>query len=243
MKLSYTSLAASLLTLLALLGTAQHGRAQSVQPVIMEYTVKGASSGSYVISNDMLVPIFVSIQAQSFTIDPSGKALYQPLSKNIHLDLSTTSLKLPPKQSRTIYYRASADQLPAWFTIYSTLMGVPGQKGITMQLRLPHTVYLLPKEKASRTELMIRNPQHVAGAVQGDVVNAGNEFIRAKDVEVLTANGKKLSFAGFPLLPHSYRTLALPTGEAVPARVTVRFNDFSIEQSITQAPGSTAGMP
>ena len=237
-----TLLSALLLAATALPG-ARHAAAQTVQPAITEYTGKG--SGSFIISNDLPVPIFVSIQPQSFTIDPSGKALYVPLAKTIHLSLSTTSLRLPPKQSRTIYYEATADQLPAWFTIYSTLMGVPGRQGVSVQLRLPHTVYLLPKTKVPRSAITFRNPSPASGATEpgtlsADIVNAGDGFIRAKEVEVLTTRGKKLSFGGFPLLPHSHRTLALPIGTAQPSRITVKFNDFSLEEPFPTPPQSGA---
>ena len=223
--------------LLAGLGVAP---AQSVLPVIQEYTTK--ASGSFQVSNDLPVPIFVTIEPQSFTIDPSGKASFQPLSPSIHVELSTTSLKLPPKQARTVYYRASADQLPAWFTLYSTLMGVPARQGVSMQLRLPHTVYLLPKQKVPRAAMQLGPFTLLDKAVQGDIRNGSDGFIRAQEVDVVTTRGKKLTFGGFPLLPHSYRALTLPLPDATPARITIRFNDFSLEQPIAGAAGA-AGLP
>lgn len=216
--------------------------AQSVQPVIEEYTTK--ASGSFVVSNDLPVPIFVNIHAESFVIDHEGKATYSPLNKAIHLNLSTTSLRLPPKQTRTVFYAATADQLPAWFTIYSTLMGLPGHDGVNVQLRLPHTVYIVPKGKVLKSAIELRHVEHGGADVTTEVVNVSDSFVRASAVEVSDAHGKKYDFAGFPLLPHSERDLTLPVGNAAAAKITVKFNDFSVEQPIqlTQT-ASTTGHP
>ncbi len=78
--------------------------------------------------------------------------------------------------------------------------------------------------------------------MQGDIRNGSDGFIRAQEVDVVTTRGKKLTFGGFPLLPHSYRALNLPLPDATPARITIRFNDFSLEQPIAGAAGA-AGLP
>ncbi|MBI4462860.1 MAG: hypothetical protein HY653_08150, partial [Acidobacteria bacterium] len=52
------------------------------------------------------------------------------------------SFRLPPQQTFYVFYEATADRLPAWFTIYCGFSGLPSYEGINVVVELPHTVYL-----------------------------------------------------------------------------------------------------
>ncbi len=87
------------------------GRAQTVRPVIVEY--KGSAKGKLELVNNSFQPTNVVIEPRSFTIKEDGDGIYGPLAKDIHLKLSSMSLRIPPKQSRYVFYEAKADSLPA----------------------------------------------------------------------------------------------------------------------------------
>src|SRR5258708_29831138 len=87
--------------------------AQTVRPVIVQYN--GTARGKFELVNNTLQPMNVVIEPKSFTITEEGDGVYGPLAKDIHLKLSAMSLSIPPKQSRYVFYEATADSLPAWF--------------------------------------------------------------------------------------------------------------------------------
>jgi len=91
--------------------------AQSIQPVIVEYIEKG--EGKFELTNNTLTPMAVVLEPKSFNITPDGRGVYRPLDSGIHVELSTMSLRLEPKQTYYIFYKAKAEVLPAWFTVYA----------------------------------------------------------------------------------------------------------------------------
>src|ERR1700675_4831535 len=91
------------------------GFAQTVRPVIVQYS--GAARGKFELVNNGLQPMSVVLQPMSFTITEGGDGVYGPLASSIHLKLSATSFRIPPQQSRFVFYEARADNLPAWFVI------------------------------------------------------------------------------------------------------------------------------
>ena len=55
--------------------------AQQVSPAVMEYpdvAAGGKVEGHFELANDSLQPLFVTIEAKSFTIDKAGHALFTP---------------------------------------------------------------------------------------------------------------------------------------------------------------------
>src|SRR5258708_35815352 len=91
--------------------------AQTVRPVIVQYS--GSARGKFELVNNAFQPTNVVIEPRSFTINEDGDGVYGPLANNIHVKLSAMSLRIPPKQSRFVFYEAKADTLPAWFVLYS----------------------------------------------------------------------------------------------------------------------------
>src|SRR5713226_1248801 len=143
------------LAMLAVGASVGVGHAQTVRPVIVEY--KGSAKGKLELVNNSFQPTNVVIEPRSFAINEDGDGIYGPLAKDIHLKLSAMSLRIPPKQSRYVFYEAKADVLPAWFVIYSVFAGPAQQTGLNIQLDLPHTVYLVQKEPLERADVTVES--------------------------------------------------------------------------------------
>src|ERR1700750_2616572 len=111
--------------------------AQTVQPVILEY--KGKADGKFALTNDTLAPMVAVLEPKSFRISPDGKGTFRVLDGGIHVELSSMSVKLQPKQTYYVFYKATADRLPAWFTIYTTFSSPQHSNGLDVRLMVPHT--------------------------------------------------------------------------------------------------------
>ena len=227
---------------LAILANATALRAQTVSPVILEYRDK--AKGSFQLSNDTVVPMSVSIEPRSFTVDAEGNPKFRKLDEQIKVRLSTTSFRLGPRQTFTIFYDATARQLPAWFTIYSTVTGPPNPNGLQLAVELPHTVYLLTKKLLAREAVAVLHAQLRKGPpaeVLAEIENHGEEFARVQLVELISAAGKR-EFGGFPLFPGQHRSISLEWNlPGAPERVVLTFDKFKVEQTI--GTGASAPVP
>src|SRR5579859_2822402 len=130
--------------------------AQTVRPVINEL-VGNPVKGRVEYVNDSLTPLNVVLEAKSFSVAESGEIDYRPLDPNIHLKLSATSFRIQPKQTYYVFYEASAPPSPAWFVIYASFSGFPFRtaQGMNVRLQLPHTVYLLPKQRTEKADVRV----------------------------------------------------------------------------------------
>lgn len=209
------------------------GRAQTVKPVIVEYT--GSAKGKIELVNNGLQPTNVLIEPRSFSITEDGVGVFEPLAKNIHLKLSAMSLRIPPGQGRYVFYEVKADALPAWFVIYSTFAGPTRQAGINIRLDLPHTVYLLQKQPLQRQDVSLESLKYIPSQRQIVVtlVNTSSKLGRVLEWQV-GAKATKSSNAGFPLLPQSRRLLVVPWESADPPQTFwVRFAHFSLKEEFS----------
>ena len=229
---------------LAILANVTALRAQTVSPVILEYREK--AKGSFQLTNDTVVPMSVSIEPRSFSVDPEGNPKFRKLDEQIKVRLSTTSFRLGPRQTFTIFYDATAAQVPAWFTIYSTVTGPPNPNGLQLAVELPHTVYLLTKKLLARESVAVLSANFKKGPeaeVEAEIESRAQEFGRVQLVEVFSATGKK-EYGGFPLFPGQRRLLSLEWDQAgAPQRVVLTFEKFKVEQAITAsapAPSSSS---
>ena len=213
--------------------------AQTISPIITEY--KGKGEGKIELTNDTLTPLVVVLQPESFSIAPDGKAIYRPLDPGIHVDLSTTSVRLMPKQEYYVFYKTHADTLPAWYTIYATFSPVERGPGLNVRIMLPHTVYLYQKDSLQNADV------HAASATYDpakkmivcDIENISKVYGRMREGSA-KAGKESVSVGGFPLLPGNPRHLEIPwTGNNPPELLTFHFDRFDIRLPVTQAaPGA-----
>lgn len=209
--------------------------AQTVRPVVVEY--KERARAKFELVNDTLYPLNVVLEPRSFTLSTDGQPTFRPLEDHIHLKLSAMSFRLPPQQTRMVFYEAWAHKLPAWFVIYCTFAGFPQQSGLSIQVELPHTVYLLQKERLAESDFQVRLVAFEAGINRAliEVENVGPRLARVLSVEVSSRSGEKRAHGSFPLMPESRRQLAIPwSGEEPPGKVKVRFLGFTVERMLAR---------
>lgn len=208
---------------------------QSISPAISEY--KGAAKSRFDIVNNTLVPVHVVLEAKSFSITPDGKGLFRPLDPGIHLKMSDMSFHLEPQRTHYVFYSVTAEQLPAWFTVYATFAPVTKTQGINVHIQLPHTVYLYSKKATiQERDVEVGDAHFINGLNQVaiNVTNNGGQLGRAQEV-ILIAGNKKASSSGFPLLPSGNRSLALDWKEAHPPEfVHIRFPNFTMKRPIIE---------
>ena len=209
--------------------------AQTISPIIVEYHQKG--SGKILLTNDTLTPLMVVLQPESFSISPDGKAVYRPLDPGIHVELSTTSLRLMPRQQYYVFYKTSADSLPAWYTIYATFSPAQAARGLTVRIMLPHTVYLLQKQPLAKTDVQAGPATYdpAKKLVVFDVENVSKAYGRMREGSV-QAGRESAPIDGFPLLPGEPRHLESPwTGRNTPQSIDLHFDRFQIKLPVSAA--------
>ena len=206
--------------------------AQTVQPVISEYQLK--ADGKFALTNGTLTPMVVVLEPKSFSITPDGQGVFRPLDQHIHVELSAMSARLEPGQTYYIFYKAHADQLPAWFTVYSTFSSLQHHPGLDVRIMLPHTVYLYQKHPLNKEEINvpIATWQAAAKTIVCDVENHGTSLTRVQDVRMSGPHASESS-GGFPLLPLGRRHLELSWDEKQPPdTLQFRFEHFTLKVPI-----------
>lgn len=219
--------------LMAIVCLATPALAQTVDPVLVQY--QGKAEGKITLTNSTLAPLVVVVEPMSFSIDPDGRAQFRHLDSGIHLELSTMSVTLAPRQSAYVFYKVSADRLPAWFTIYSTFSAPKHGPGIDLRIMLPHTVYLYQKEHLNQAAVHIGEVVYhpASGKIVCDVENAGTDLGRIQQVDAAFTRGSKEETGGFPLLPGSPRHLEMDWKEkSVPDSLIFHFDHFTVKRAI-----------
>src|SRR5258708_31076425 len=151
--------------LCALILAAVQMAAQTVGPVVDENIVKGPgkkASGRIEYVNDSLQTLTVVLDSRSFTVSDTGDLSYQPLDSRIHIKFSSMSFRIPPKQNYFVFYEAWADEVPSWFVVYATFAGFSERtrEGLSLNILLPHTIYLLPKQNVRKGELLVKTAEY-----------------------------------------------------------------------------------
>ena len=216
--------------------------AQTVRPLIDENVVKSAgkkASGKIEYYNDSLQPLNVTLEAKSFTVSPTGEISYRPVDGDVHLKLSEMSFRIPPRQSHYVFYQAWSDKLPAWCVLYAAFSGFRERtpEGFMIQVQLPHTIYLLPKQRLQKGNLSIVRAQYLPQAkkVVIRVANSGDVFGRVLEADV-QGRKTKATQGGFPLFPNSERQVEIPWQAAsVPSKVVLHFDRFTMETEVQGA--------
>jgi hypothetical protein len=139
-----------------------------------------------------------------------------------------------------VFYEASAPPSPKWFVIYASFSGFAFRtaQGMNVRLQLPHTVYLLPKQRTEKADVRVVRAElnEAENKVLLEVENTGDNFGRVLQTQL--ANGKKKEEApGFPVFPHSRRILEIPldakTGrDTPPTEVSLQFENFKVEEKL-----------
>jgi hypothetical protein len=211
--------------------------AQTISPVIVEYTDK--ADGRFQVYNDAEIPLTVVLEPHSFTVDSTGKAVFRKLDPGLHVQLSTTSFKLAPKQTYYVFYKATTETYPNWFCVYATVTGPVTPTGLKLAIELPHTVYLVGHKPLDQSQISWNRAEiAMAGEkrlVTAEIENHGAEFSRIQEVEVTSTAGKQ-TFAGFPLFPGQRRAIELDWDQpGIPQHIVLKFQRFKIDSPLKNA--------
>jgi hypothetical protein len=221
------------LTLLPALALALPLAAQSVSPPIVEYRDK--ARGSFVVTNSSLFPLTVVLTPKGFHVNEDGELADVPLdTARIKLKLSTLSFRLQPRQAYTVFYEATVDSAPTWFTIWSGITGAKTDGGINLRIELPHVVYVNQKARLPEAEVAIASARYSATdrELTVELRNAGGSLGRAQQVLASAAGPARQEAPGFPLFPNSVRRARIPwTDSLPPTKVEVRFDGFKLEST------------
>jgi hypothetical protein len=220
------------LTSATLFALTPHCPAQTVQPVIVEY--KANAEGKIMLTNNTSKPAVVVLEPKSFSISEDGRGTFRHLDPGIKVELSRTSVRLEPKQSYYVFYKASSETLPAWFTIYSAFSQAEHGDGVDVRILLPHTVYLYQRTPIPESDV------HVTDAYFSPkskklicfLENDGNALARVQEVGA-SGNHASESAAGFPLLPEGKRRIEVDWPEAAPpSEISFRFEHFTVRHPV-----------
>jgi hypothetical protein len=193
------------------------------------------AKGRVELTNDSTAPLTVIVSPKSFEVSETGEISYGPLSTDIHLKLSAMSFRIAPKQSYYVFYEAKADKLPAWFVIYFEFSGFPlrDHSGLNMQVELPHTVYLLPKQAFKREDLDVSAKFDSASKkVIVTTLNKGTTVGRILTTEA-QGHGQKAQGVAFPTYPGKKRIVELQwEGDTTPEKVVLNLEGFKVETAV-----------
>ncbi|WP_263366709.1 hypothetical protein [Edaphobacter bradus] len=206
--------------------------AQSVQPVIVEY--KGKADGKVALTNNTTSPMVVVLEPKSFSITPEGKGIFRDLDSNIHVDLSSMSVRLQPKQTYYVFYKATADKLPAWFTLYATFSSPQHSDGLDVRLMLPHTVYLYQKQPMVESGVQVKELSYniETRRLTCEIENDSAALTRVQSVRA-TGDHASGELSGFPLLPGGSRHIEMDWKESVPpTQIDFRFEHFNLKRPV-----------
>lgn len=211
--------------------------AQSVSPPIAEYQERARSSVQ--LANGSIFPLTVVLDVNGFDVTEDGEVVAAPLdTARVRIKLSSTSFRLAPRSTYTVFYEARTDTLPAWFVISAAMSGARSDNGLNLRIILPHVVYLNQKQPLRRTEVVVRqvelDPATKTARVQ--LENLSSHLGRVLELTMVNGKGQSRSGGAFPLLPHHRRWATVDWDvEQPPERVTLRFAKFSIDTTL--APG------
>jgi hypothetical protein len=211
--------------------------AQTISPVRSEYRVE--ANGEFQVVNNTFKPITVVFEVQSFNVSETGEITYGPLDPSIHVKLAATSVRLQAKQSYSVAYKAKADKLPGWFVIYAKFTDLPVRtsSGMNVSINLPHTVYVLPKKDADRSELKVVRAEFDPSAkkVFVEMQSHSERFARVLTTR-LVAGKKMVDGPGFPMYPGGTRKMEIGWSDnEQPTRATLVFENYKIEVPIQQS--------
>jgi hypothetical protein len=236
------SYARLVLALLPLLSTEYPAAAQSVSPPIAEYQERARSS--FQLQNGSMFPVTVVLEVRGFSITDEGEVQDIPLdTSRVHVKLSEMSFRIPPRGTRTIFYEAKSDSVPAWFNILSAISGAKTESGLSVRILLPHVVYLNQKPPLRREAVTVRRLEFDAAAQKARILleNAGPHLGRVYQLTVADGRSTSQPGGGFPLLPYRRRWAEVPwSGATPPSHVTARFARFTIDTTLSPLPASLA---
>jgi hypothetical protein len=215
--------------------------AQTVSPPVAEYRERARSS--FLLTNASLFPLSVVLEVRGFDVTEDGEVVDVPLdTTRVHIRLSATSFRIPPRGASRVFYEATGDSLPAWFQILSAISGARTASGINLRIVLPHVVYLNQKDGLKREDVAIRafDFDSAAGMARVELENTSDRLGRVLELNIRDSTKYSLPAGAFPLFPHQRRRVALPWASPNPPdKLQIRFARFGLDT--VRTPPAAAG--
>ena len=139
------------------------------------------------------------------------------------------SFRISPGLTYYVFYKAKADKLPAWFTIYATFSTVNHPPDPAVRILLPHTVYMYSRKPQWKEDTLdVKQATYFSKTRQivCDLANSSPDLERVEEV-VINSGTKTITAAGFPMLPGSKRHLEMNWRETGPPREVILRTDRS----------------
>ena len=217
---------------LLLLGLVRPLDAQTVRPAVVEFS--GQARGKFELVNETLFPLTVVLEPRSFHVEPNGDLIEEPLdTARMQVKLSAMSFRIPPRETYSVFYEATARSFPSWFLVSSVLTGARTQTGLNVRIELPHVVYMLQQDPLRKADVNVRSFEFDSATkrVRVELENTGVSLGRVLSSEVSVDGKKAIPGGAFPLFPHSHRRLEIPwTDDATPEKLVLRFANFTVEE-------------
>ena len=208
--------------------------AQTVSPPIAEYQERARSS--FQLTNGTLFPLNVVLEVRGFRVTEQGEVVDTPLdTSKVRVKLSAMSFRIPAHGTYTVFYEASADSTPAWFSILSAMSGARTESGLNVRIILPHVVYLNQKKALAREDVAVRAVEYdsVGRKLRVHLENLSPRLGRVLQVYAGGEDARSQPAAGFPLFPHSLRWTEVSWTDSLPPdRLAVRFAKFTIDSVV-----------
>lgn len=224
--------------LLAAVGAAARGGAQSVNPPFEVH--QGQARSSFSISNGSLTPLSFVVEARSFDIESCGDLAFQPLDPTrVQVRLSSMSGRLPARQQRRIQYDVTADSLPAWVAFVVTFGTAGRDMGLGMRMQVVHFAYLNQRAPVMRDEVVVREASFDAERrrVRVTIENRSDKLTRVLLMSLVDRGGREHPVEACPFLPRRQRTVDVPWPRAdAPSKVIMQFPGFTLDAPIVTAP-------
>ena len=147
------------------------------------------------------------------SVEPNGTLIEEPLdTARMQVKLSAMSFRIPPRETYTVFYEATAKSFPAWFLVSSVLSGARTQTGLNVRIELPHVVYTLQPEPLRRGDVVVRAFEFdsTAKRVHVELENTSRSLGRVLSSEVSVDGKKPDSGRCLPAVPQSHRSLEIP---------------------------------
>src|ERR1700721_2161249 len=101
--------------------------------------------GEFSITNNGLLPMAVTVEAHSFSLDTAGHATNRALDPTVDLKLEEGSARISPRGTHTFGYQLKCAVETCSVALVSSMVVGRTPQGILVRVQLAHTIYACEK--------------------------------------------------------------------------------------------------
>jgi hypothetical protein len=132
---------------------------QTVSPVSGEFN-KPHAKGTFTATNNALVAQVVTVRP--YTMDAvAGQTQFRELDSTVHVKLSETSAKLPPRAPHSFDYDIICDKSPCAVAFITTFAGQHVTEAIKLEIKIPVTAYVCVDRKSGCRKYVREEVWHI----------------------------------------------------------------------------------